>query len=102
MHRRRLALRQLALGDAVGPVAEILERHPAELSGNTVDHELAGLPGGDAAHPRFGARLELAELRQPLSGLVLVGHPERRTIATGTFVVQNSGRLVIVFLCISH
>src|SRR5262245_16275702 len=32
----------------------------------------------------------------------LVGHPERRTIATGTFVVQNSGRLVIVFLCISH
>src|SRR5262249_26535816 len=32
----------------------------------------------------------------------LVDHPERRTIATGTFVVQNSGRLVIVFLCISH
>jgi len=32
----------------------------------------------------------------------LLGHPERRTIATGTFVVQNSGRLVIVFLCISH
>src|SRR5262249_55309480 len=31
-----------------------------------------------------------------------VGHPERRLIATGTFVVQDSGRLVIVFLCISH
>src|SRR5262249_29139743 len=32
----------------------------------------------------------------------LLGHPERRLIATGTFVVQNSGRLVIVFLGISH
>ena len=60
---RRLALRQLALGDAVGPFAEILERHAAELSGNPVDHELAGLPGGDAAHPRVRASLELAELR---------------------------------------
>jgi hypothetical protein len=33
---------------------------------------------------------------------VQVGHPERRLIATGTFVVQNSGRLVVVFLGISH
>src|SRR5262249_24375864 len=55
------ALRQLALGDAVGPVAEIFERDAAELSGNPVGHLLAGLPGLDAAHPRFCAGLELAE-----------------------------------------
>ena len=50
---RRLALRQLALGDAIGPVAEILERHAAELSGDAVGHHLAGLAGLDAAHPGF-------------------------------------------------
>ncbi len=61
---RRLAFRQLALGDAVGPFAEIFERYAAELAGNPVDHELAGLPGGDAAHPCLGAGLELAELRR--------------------------------------
>ena len=61
---RRLVLGQLALGDAVGPIAEILERHAAELSGNPVHHELAGLSGGDAAHPRFRTGLELAELRR--------------------------------------
>src|SRR4029453_13680939 len=60
----RLALWQLALGDAVGPIAEILERHAAELSGNAVHHELAGLSGGDAARPRVRACLELAELRR--------------------------------------
>ena len=61
---RRLVLGQLALGDAVGPIAEILERHAAELSGNPVRHELAGLSGGDAAHPRVRTGLELAELRR--------------------------------------
>ena len=61
---RRLVLRQLALGDAVGPVAEILVRHAAELAGDPVGHHLAGLPGRDAADPGFLARLELAELRR--------------------------------------
>ena len=44
----RLVRGQLALGHAIGPIAEILERHAAELSGNAVHHELAGLSGGDA------------------------------------------------------
>src|SRR5206468_9740577 len=50
------------LGDAVGPVAEILEWHAAELYGEPVHHELAGLAGGDTASPRFRPRLELTEL----------------------------------------
>src|SRR5262249_26875959 len=61
---RRLALRQLALGDAVGPIAEILERHAAELSGKPVHHDLAGLSGRNAAHPCLRAGLEVAELRR--------------------------------------
>src|SRR5262245_64867163 len=32
----------------------------------------------------------------------LVEHPERRTIATDTLIVQNNHRLVISFVCISH
>jgi hypothetical protein len=57
-------------------------------------------------------RLSLVSLARPRrrhqaihrikNGRPLVGHPEPRLIATGTFVVQNSGRLVIVFLGISH
>ena len=42
---RRLVLRQLALGDAVGPVAEILVGRAAELAGDAVGHHLAGLAG---------------------------------------------------------
>jgi hypothetical protein len=57
----RLAFGQLALGDAVGPITEILEGDAAELSSQPVHHELAGLAGGDAAHPRLRARLELTE-----------------------------------------
>ena len=61
---RRLVLRQFALGDAVGPVAEILVRRAAELTGDAVGHHLAGLAGGDAALPCLGAGVELAELRR--------------------------------------
>ena len=68
---RRLVLRQLALGDAVGPVAEILVRHAAELAGDAVGHHLAGLAGGDAAHPGVLAGLELAELRRDGAGRLL-------------------------------
>ncbi len=59
-----LGERQFALGDAVGPVAEIFVRHAAELTGDAVGHLLARLARQDAALPRFGARIELAELRR--------------------------------------
>src|SRR5262249_3392715 len=62
LRARRLALGQLALGDAVGPIAEILERHAGELAGEPIHHELAGLSGGHPAYPRFLMGLELAEL----------------------------------------
>src|SRR5262249_46948260 len=68
---RRLALRQLALGDAVGPVAVILERRAAEIAGELVGHLLARLPGLDAAHPCFFTRLELAERRGDRAGRLL-------------------------------
>ena len=60
----RLVLRQFALGDAVGPVAEILVRRAAELAGDAVGHHLAGLAGLDAANPGVRAEVELAELRR--------------------------------------
>src|SRR3954454_11296152 len=60
---RRLVLRQFALGDAIGPIAEILVRHAAELPGDAVRHHLAGLPGRDAADPGILAGLERSELR---------------------------------------
>src|SRR3954465_5156926 len=59
---RWLRLRQLALGDAVGPLAEIFIRHAAELAGDAVRHHLPRLAGGDAALPRLFAGVELAEL----------------------------------------
>ena len=55
---RRLGKRQLALRHALGPVAEILERHAAELAGGDGHHVLAGLAGLDAAHPGFLVRLD--------------------------------------------
>src|SRR5215213_948600 len=58
---RRFGFRQLALGDPVGPVAEILERHAAELPREPIYHPFPGLARGDAAHPGFLARLEFAE-----------------------------------------
>ena len=58
---RRFGFRQLALGDPVGPVAEIFERHAAELAGEPIDHPFPGLARGDAAHPGFLARFEFAE-----------------------------------------
>ena len=60
----RLVLRQRALGDRIGPLAEILVRHAAELAGEPVGHHLAGLSGRDAADPGVGAGVELAELRR--------------------------------------
>ena len=59
----RLVLRQFASGDAIGPVAEILVGHAAELTGDPVRHQLAGLSGGDAAHPGLLTGLETSELR---------------------------------------
>ena len=58
----RLVLRQLAGGDTVGPLAEILERHAVELTGEAEHHPLSGLAGRDAARPCLFARFERAEL----------------------------------------
>ena len=55
---RRLCIGQLALRHALGPVAEILERHAAKLTGGDGDHVLAGLAGLDAAHPRLFVGLD--------------------------------------------
>ncbi len=49
---RRLGGRQLAIGDAVGPLAEIFERHAAELAGKHVHHERRGLAATARAAPR--------------------------------------------------
>ena len=59
----RLVLRQFALGDTIGPVAEILVRHPAKLAGDAIRHHLAGLPGRDATNPCLLMRLEFSKLR---------------------------------------
>ena len=58
---RRLAVRQFALGDAVGPVAEILVGRSAKIAGELVDHQWRGLAGHGAAAPRVFSGLELAE-----------------------------------------
>src|SRR4029077_15672123 len=60
---RRLSERQFALDDAIGPVAEIFERHTAELAGKWIDHRRRGLTGLNAAHPRFFTAFELAQCR---------------------------------------
>ena len=64
----RLRLRQLALGDAVRPLAVILERHAAELAGQEVDHLLAGLAGLHAPHPRLGGGFERPEALRDRAG----------------------------------
>ena len=79
-----LAIGQLALRHALGPVGEILERHAAELAGGDGDHVLAGLAGLDAADPGFfvgldrvhvefrnGAGRKLAELMAADAAVVL-------------------------------
>src|SRR5207237_8169202 len=54
-------MRQFPLGDAVSPVAEILERDAAEHLRQRVQHERRGLARLHAANPRPVRRLELAE-----------------------------------------
>ena len=79
-----LAVRQLALGDAVGPVREILERRAAELPASGFEHELAGLSGlrrGESRLPPTelnapkrcgnGARRQLPELMAADAAVVL-------------------------------
>src|SRR3954451_1649318 len=57
----RLRRRQLALGDAVGPIAEHLQGALRAHAVHGVDHVEARLPGLDAAGPGLVAILELAE-----------------------------------------
>ena len=59
----RLGERQLALGDAFGPVAEVGERRVAQVR-ELAEHHLAGLPRLDAAAPRLGGGGEGAERRR--------------------------------------
>src|SRR5215510_7019675 len=61
---RRLAVRQLALGDAFRPVGVILERCAAEVLGKLGQHLLAGLPRLNATHPRLFVRLEFPQSRR--------------------------------------
>src|SRR5262249_51829611 len=58
---RRLAGRQLALGDAFRPIGVILERYAAKIPGQLVQHLLAGLSRRNTAHPRLFVRLEFAQ-----------------------------------------
>ena len=51
---RRLAVRQLALLDPLGPVGEVFDRRAGELPREDVDHQLAGLAGLRALHPGLG------------------------------------------------
>src|SRR5262245_12559694 len=71
LRTRRLALGQFALGDAVGPVAEIVVRRRAELAGKALGHLLAGLAGLGAAHPGLAAVTERAERRRNRAGRLL-------------------------------
>src|ERR1041385_8876040 len=58
---RRRRVRQLAFGDAVGPVGKIFYRGGAHLVDQRIEHRLARLSRLNAAEPRlFGIR-ELAE-----------------------------------------
>ncbi len=50
----RLIVRQLALGDAIGPVGEVFDRDGGELAGQDVHHQLAGLARLHPMHPGFG------------------------------------------------
>src|SRR4029453_10255784 len=64
----RLAVRQLALGDAFRPVGVILERCTAEILGKLGQHLLAGLSRLNAAHPRLFMRLEFPQSRRERPG----------------------------------
>ena len=57
---RRLGMRQLALGDPIGPLAQVLVSKGPECE-QLAGHLFAGLAGHRAAHPRLGRRGELAE-----------------------------------------
>src|SRR5262249_20160519 len=61
LRARRLAGRQLALGDAVGPVAEDAQAALGAEALDGLDHVLAGLAGLDATRPRLVPVAELAQ-----------------------------------------
>ena len=63
LRARRLGERQLAFGDAIGPVAVVGERDVAE-AGQLAEHLLAGLARLHAPPPRVGAGGERAERRR--------------------------------------
>src|SRR5947207_8857155 len=65
---RRLTVWQFALGDAIGPVAEILERDAAEHLRQRVQHEGRGLARLHATDPRLLPRFERSERGRARAG----------------------------------
>jgi len=61
---RRLGERQLAVGDAIGPVAEIFEWNAAKFAGQWIDHQSRRLTGLDAPNPCVFVAFELAQCRR--------------------------------------
>ena len=60
----RLDRRQFARGDAVGPIRQIFDRCPAQLSSKNVHHELTSLSRLDAARPGGFGRAKISERRR--------------------------------------
>src|SRR5215470_1149343 len=58
----RLGVRQLALGDAIGPISEVLERGAPKVSSQGIYHQGRSLSRLHPTYPGIFARLELAKL----------------------------------------
>ena len=101
----RLRVRQLALGDAVGPVAEVLERRIAEV-GQLAEHLLAGLarlhaplprlcPGGERAKRCGMVRVDFWpswwQPMQPLFFIAVEPLDLRRRVADAALAVELLG-----------
>src|SRR5262249_35012929 len=57
----RLGVRQLALGDAIGPITEVLEWGAPKISGQGIHHQGCGLSRLYPTNPGLFPRLELAK-----------------------------------------
>src|SRR5690349_22354292 len=60
---RWLAVRQLTLGDPVGPITKILERRATEVTGKRVHHQRCSLSRLHPPHPCLLPRFEFTECR---------------------------------------
>ena len=83
LRTRGLGMGQLAIGDPLGPVAQIFEGDRIQFTRHEIDHAFAGLTGLDSPHPGVfmagefteglgnGAGCELAELMAAHAAIVL-------------------------------